>query len=227
MTPLDSNSTIHDQASGRVVPRDREASGTIESEGFMYHVTKASRGARRDEMSAGDFRWADSATPSRAASSARGEAGVTFSLGAIGVVHSPFHGGCPNPKHFGHSSVGTVEVFPEFLPGLKGIEAVRDLWLLAYCRPGSSDTDGPAAAGQAPREGFGARAACGPGALMLTLVRIVGAQGGLLKVEGLDLDDGTPLLDIKPYLAHRDNPRESCTRESCAHSSQHQQRRRR
>jgi tRNA (adenine37-N6)-methyltransferase len=145
----------------------------------------------------------------RAAPPPRVEAGVTFSLGAIGVVHSPFHGGCPTPKHFERSGVGTVEVFPEFVAGLEGIEGARDLWLLSYCSSGPSGDEEPGAAGQARCGSFAARAACGPGALMLTLVRLVGAQGGVLKVEGLDLDDGTPLLDIKTYSPHRDNPRES------------------
>ena len=60
--PLDPSYTIRDRESGQVVPWDWEKSGTAEADCFICHVPKASRGARREEMTAGNFRWANNAT---------------------------------------------------------------------------------------------------------------------------------------------------------------------
>ena len=63
--PMDPSYTIRDRESGKVVPWDWEKSGTAEGDCFLCHVPKASRGARREEMSAGNFRWANNATLSQ------------------------------------------------------------------------------------------------------------------------------------------------------------------
>jgi hypothetical protein len=60
--PLDPSYTIRDRESGKVVPWDWEKSGVAEGDCFLCHVPKASRGARREAMTAGDFRWANNAT---------------------------------------------------------------------------------------------------------------------------------------------------------------------
>lgn len=60
--PLDPSYTIRDRESGKVIPWDWEKSGIAEADCFMCHVPKASRGARREEMTAGNFRWANNAT---------------------------------------------------------------------------------------------------------------------------------------------------------------------
>ena len=61
-SPLDPSYSIRDRASGRVIPWDWAKSGTAEADCFLCHVPKASRGARRKEMSSGNFRWANNAT---------------------------------------------------------------------------------------------------------------------------------------------------------------------
>jgi cytochrome c553 len=60
--PLDPSYTIRERGSGRIVAWDWAKSGIAESDCFLCHVPKASRGARREEMAAGNFRWADNAT---------------------------------------------------------------------------------------------------------------------------------------------------------------------
>ena len=60
--PFDPSYTIRDRASGKIIPWDWEKSGIAESDCFLCHVPKASRGARREAMAAGNFRWANNAT---------------------------------------------------------------------------------------------------------------------------------------------------------------------
>jgi hypothetical protein len=60
--PLDPSYTIRDRESGKVIPWDWEKSGIAEADCFMCHIPNASRGARREEMTAGNFRWANNAT---------------------------------------------------------------------------------------------------------------------------------------------------------------------
>jgi hypothetical protein len=59
---FDPSYTVRDRVSGKVVPWDWAKSGIAESDCFLCHVPKASRGARREAMTAGNFRWADNAT---------------------------------------------------------------------------------------------------------------------------------------------------------------------
>lgn len=60
--PLDPSYTIRDRDKGQVVAWDWEKSGIAEADCFLCHVPKASRGERKKEMAAGDFRWANNAT---------------------------------------------------------------------------------------------------------------------------------------------------------------------
>lgn len=60
--PLDPSYTIRDRDSGQVLPWDWQKSGIAEADCFLCHVPKSSRGARKEEVSAGDFRWANNAT---------------------------------------------------------------------------------------------------------------------------------------------------------------------
>lgn len=60
--PLDPSYSIRDRESGKVVPWDWEKSGIAEADCFLCHVPKASRGERRKQMTAGNFRWANNAT---------------------------------------------------------------------------------------------------------------------------------------------------------------------
>ncbi len=60
--PLDPSYTIRDRETGQIIPWDWQKSGLAEADCFLCHVPKASRGERKKEMSAGDFRWANNAT---------------------------------------------------------------------------------------------------------------------------------------------------------------------
>jgi tRNA-Thr(GGU) m(6)t(6)A37 methyltransferase TsaA len=126
----------------------------------------------------------------------------------IGVVYSPF--AAPSeapaqPRLAGAGAVGTVEVFPEYEPGLAGLERFERIWLLCLL-----DRAGPVRMEVVPRLGtavrglFSTRAPARPNPIGMSAVWLLGREGATLRVGGLDLIDGTPVLDIKPYLPDLD-----------------------
>ncbi len=131
-----------------------------------------------------------------------GGAASAVTLRPIGVVHSPFtaHSGTPIQPRFAREAEGTVELFPEYAAALDGLEGFERIWLLAWLHRGR-----PWQARVVPyrdtveRGLFATRAPSRPNPIGLSAVRLLGVDGTTLHVAGLDLLDGTPVLDIKPY----------------------------
>lgn len=121
--------------------------------------------------------------------------GVSFSIRAIGLVRTPFERGRPVPKHFERFAHGTVEVFPEFEGVLHGLGRHSHLWLIVYR---SHDRGLPAA-----ERGF-----VGEGVVGLSRVILRAVEGTLIRVDGVDLDDRTPVLGIRPCLTDEPTPRD-------------------
>lgn len=120
----------------------------------------------------------------------------------IGVIRTPFASvdECPIQPAFS-SSEGTVELLPEYRAGLKGISAFTHIILLHYFH--QSDQERLQARpflGRRQRGIFTIRSPHRPNHLGLSVVRLLGTRNGRLRVRGVDMVDGTPLLDIKPYV---------------------------
>jgi tRNA-Thr(GGU) m(6)t(6)A37 methyltransferase TsaA len=98
-------------------------------------------------------------------------------------------------------AAGQVEVYPEFSEGLQDIDSFSHLHLLYafHCSHGYALRVKPFLDDQ-PRRFFSTRHPCHPNPLGLSVVRLVRRNENLLEVEGVDMFDGTPLLDIKPYV---------------------------
>jgi tRNA-Thr(GGU) m(6)t(6)A37 methyltransferase TsaA len=120
----------------------------------------------------------------------------------IGIIHSPFKEppGTPIQPAYGSDSVGTVEVFPQFAEGLSDIEGFGRIWLIYgahLARPFRlkitpfRDT--------VERGVFATRAPSRPNSILISAVRLVGRRENILDVAELDILDGSPLFDIKPY----------------------------
>ena len=131
------------------------------------------------------------------------DAPLNTKLKAIGVIHSPFRDaqGTPIQPPFAEDAEGTVEVFPDFTEGLKDLAGFDRIWLLYWF-----DRAGPARLLVVPfrdtteRGVFATRAPCRPNAIGLSCVRLLSVAGNVLAIGGVDILDGTPLLDIKPYV---------------------------
>ncbi len=122
---------------------------------------------------------------------------------SIGIIHSP-HGhaaGVPIQPFKGRRVRGTVEVDPKFAPALKDLDGFERIWLLywfhrsrrpnALVKPYMDTTE---------RGLFATRAPSRYNNVGMSPVRLLGVKGNILEVEDMDILDGTPLLDIKPYI---------------------------
>ncbi len=126
---------------------------------------------------------------------------------SIGIIHTPFQdiSGVPIQPPAAKGVAGTVEVDERFADGLKDIEGFSHVMLIYHChlsneprlqiRPFLDDT---------VRGVFATRAPTRPNPIGLSVVRLVRVEGCILHVENIDVVDGTPLLDIKPYVPEFD-----------------------
>jgi len=125
--------------------------------------------------------------------------GYTF----IGVIHSRFPKpeGTPIQPAFSDAAPGTIEIYPEFAAGLKDLEGFERIWLLYHLHlvSGMYLTVKPFL-DVALHGIFATRSPARPNPIGLSAVRLIGIQGRVLSIEGLDVIDDTPLLDIKPYM---------------------------
>ena len=127
-----------------------------------------------------------------------------FSMRPIGYVRSPHHDTKEIPKGFGvtHVAEGTLEILPEFEPGLKDIEGFSHVFLLwAFHRSEGFELSGRPPIDNREHGVFATRSPRRPNPIGLTVVELLGRAGPQLRVKGLDMLDGTPILDIKPYLS--------------------------
>ena len=126
---------------------------------------------------------------------------------SIGVIHSPFTEKDHTPiQGLFSKATGTVEVFPEYAEGLRDIEGFSHLFLIYHLHHPEECTllrkpflDGSKAHGI-----FATRHFCRPNPIGLSIVELKRVNGNVLEVYGIDVLDGTPLLDIKPYVRQFD-----------------------
>lgn len=130
-----------------------------------------------------------------------------FKFSQIGIIHSAFKEtrGTPIQPKAAKGMEGTVEVFPKYLDGLKDLGGFSHIILVYYFHlvretsleiiPFMDDR---------PHGIFATRAPGRPNPIGISTVRLIKINGPLLKVRDLDIVDGTPLLDIKPYVPEFD-----------------------
>ena len=126
-----------------------------------------------------------------------------ISLRPIGVIRTPFsaRAGTPIQGALAPDVEGTVEVHEEYLEGLTDVDGFSHLILLYLF----DQSDGYALRVKpyldpVERGLFATRAPRRPNPIGLTIVRLLSIEGCRLKVAGVDMLDGTPLLDIKPFV---------------------------
>ncbi|HXE96861.1 MAG TPA: tRNA (N6-threonylcarbamoyladenosine(37)-N6)-methyltransferase TrmO [Dongiaceae bacterium] len=125
----------------------------------------------------------------------------------IGIIRSPFRTKeeAPIQGAFQPEAEGAVELFPEYAPGLKDIETFTHLFLIyRFDRAGEVILSRPTFLDDEPHGVFASRHPCRPNGLGLSVVRLLRREGNILHVGGIDVLDGTPLIDIKPYIPRFD-----------------------
>jgi len=126
-----------------------------------------------------------------------------LSFTPIGVIHSPFTktAGMPIQPNGARGIRGTVDIFEEYRDGLKDIEGFsRIILIYAFHRCRSSQLTVTPFLDTTPRGVFATRAPCRPNPIGFSTVRQILVRGTTLVVEDVDVLDGTPLLDLKPYV---------------------------
>ncbi len=109
---------------------------------------------------------------------------------------------------------GELVVLDEFVPGLRGLEGFDYAWLLAYFdrlegEPPRLEEEPHPLSGTGRMFGvFATRSPARPNHLGMSRVRLLGIHGNVVRFGGVDLMDGTPVLDIKPFMAKVDIPPE-------------------
>ncbi len=121
----------------------------------------------------------------------------------IGIIRSPFKqlNGMPIQPTSETSAAGQLEIYPEFAEGLKDLGGFSHVYLLYHLhKVRRSKLTVIPFLDNAPHGIFATRAPAHPNPIGLSLVKIVRVEGNFVHVEGIDILNGTPLLDIKPYI---------------------------
>jgi len=129
---------------------------------------------------------------------------------SIGIIHSPFKAseGTPIQPKAAKGVKGKVIVYKEYKDGLKDLSGFSHIMLLFYfhlSKSGYSLKVRPYMDGNL-RGVFATRAPRRPNPIGLSVVRLNRIKGNILYIEDVDILDGTPLLDIKPYVPAFDKP---------------------
>ena len=125
----------------------------------------------------------------------------------IGIIHSPFKDleGMPIQPTGETSAPGTIEIYPEYAQGLKDLEGFSFIILLYHLHQVSRSSLVVTPFLDSETRGiFATRAPSRPNPIGLSIVKLVNIDGSMLYVENLDVLDGTPLLDLKPYVPEFD-----------------------
>jgi tRNA-Thr(GGU) m(6)t(6)A37 methyltransferase TsaA len=120
-----------------------------------------------------------------------------------GIIHSPFNSleDMPIQPTSHISRAGVVEIFPEFVDGLKDLEGFSHIYLLYHFhKVHQSNLVVTPFLDREPRGIFATRAPSRPNPIGLSLVELVRLENNLIYVERVDVLNETPLLDIKPYV---------------------------
>lgn len=127
-----------------------------------------------------------------------------FSPQPIGHIRSPYKDTQQVPKGLGakHQAEGTLEILPQFEAGLTDIEGFSHLIVLwVFDQSKGFDLMGRPPSDNRPHGVFATRSPRRPNPIGFTVVELLRREGCALHVRGVDMLDGTPVLDIKPYLS--------------------------
>ena len=124
----------------------------------------------------------------------------------IGVIHSPFTEKDETPIQASRSqAIGLVEIYPKFVDGLQDIDGFTHIILLyAFHRSAGYSLTVKPFLDEREHGLFATRYPYRPNPIGFSVVRLLSRQETALTVEGVDVLDGTPLLDIKPFVPEFD-----------------------
>lgn len=133
---------------------------------------------------------------------------MSLQLDPIGIIRSPFTqaAGTPIQASMAEGATGTVEILPAFAAGLKDLDGFDRIWLLYWFdRAVAPKLIVTPYLDDQPHGVFATRAPARPNAIGMSAVRLLRIDGCTLHIADVDILDGTPLLDVKPYVPQFDH----------------------
>ena len=128
---------------------------------------------------------------------------VDVNYNPIGIIHSPFKEveGMPIQPSGASGIKGTVRVFAEYSAGLKDLDGFSHIILIYHFHLSKGYALEARPFMEEKTHGiFAMRAPARPNPIGISVVRLVSVEDNILHIEDVDIVDGTPLLDIKPYV---------------------------
>jgi tRNA-Thr(GGU) m(6)t(6)A37 methyltransferase TsaA len=133
---------------------------------------------------------------------------MNMEVKSIGIIRSPFKGatGTPIQPSMAAGTLGTVEILPAFVDGIKDLGGFDRIWLLYWFdRAAAPKLIVTPYLDDQSHGVFATRAPARPNPIGMSAVRLLRIEGSTLHVADVDILDGTPLLDIKPYVPQFDH----------------------
>jgi tRNA-Thr(GGU) m(6)t(6)A37 methyltransferase TsaA len=137
-----------------------------------------------------------------------GETKTVFHMKSIGTIRTPFTAEAPNQPSETEKGEFRIVLSPQYAAGLYGLLSFRYLYVIYYMdrvHGGGSMKVRPPGAGGREVGLFASRSPVRPNPIGLSIVRLLKIVGNEIFTSGLDVFDGTPLLDIKPYIEGLDS----------------------
>jgi tRNA-Thr(GGU) m(6)t(6)A37 methyltransferase TsaA len=122
----------------------------------------------------------------------------------IGFVRSPYKNlkEIPHQPHYAKDITGQVEIFPEYEPGLKDLDGFSHLILVCHFHMSSEFRLQVVPSGETEIRGlFSTRSPNRPNPVGISIVRLKKIEKNILLISDLDILDGTPIIDLKPYVS--------------------------
>lgn len=126
---------------------------------------------------------------------------TAFELKPIGIVHSPFKSREAIANSNKDENIGTIEISKDYAEGLDDIDGFSHIILVCWLHRSTfhSLKVKPIYHPEKLRGIFATRHPDRPNPIAITVLELLERKGNILQVKGIDLLDGTPVLDIKPY----------------------------
>ncbi len=131
----------------------------------------------------------------------------TIQVETIGIIHSPFKEleGMPVQSLGAHCAEGRVVVDERFAEGLRDLDGFSHIYLVYHFHKAArTELQVVPYMDTVKRGVFATRSPLRPAHIGISVVELVNVSGNVLTVRGLDVLDGTPLIDIKPYIPQFD-----------------------
>ncbi len=136
-----------------------------------------------------------------------GRIGESVTMQVIGTIHSPFFeaAGTPIQAVYGSGVEGKIQLNESYVPALDDIEGFERIWLIYWMdRTGSFKPKVLPYRNTVEHGLFATRSPNRPNPIGMSVVRFLRREGATLSIADMDILDGTPLLDIKPYVPEFD-----------------------